>query len=75
MLPIHPHNQGTYILKPWLHLTALRLAHSFYTGKKTVVFDLDETLIHCNESAGIASDVIIPIRFPNNEVVDVRAAG
>ncbi|CAD8181027.1 unnamed protein product [Paramecium pentaurelia] len=36
---------------------------------KTIVFDLDETLIHCNESAQIPGDVILPITFPNGETV------
>jgi len=41
------------------------------TGKKTIVFDLDETLIHCNESTDIPADIVVPIKFPNNETVDV----
>ncbi|CAK59009.1 unnamed protein product (macronuclear) [Paramecium tetraurelia] len=36
---------------------------------KTIVFDLDETLIHCNENAQIPGDVILPITFPNGETV------
>ncbi|CAD8195006.1 unnamed protein product [Paramecium octaurelia] len=36
---------------------------------KTIVFDLDETLIHCNEHAQIPGDVILPITFPNGETV------
>jgi len=28
---------------------------------KTVVFDLDETLIHCNENSSMKADVLIPI--------------
>ncbi|KAL4489491.1 hypothetical protein ABPG72_002787 [Tetrahymena utriculariae] len=39
-------------------------------NKKTLVFDLDETLIHCNENANIPSDVILPIRFPTGEVIE-----
>jgi len=38
--------------------------------KKTLVFDMDETLIHCNESADMPADVILPIVFPNGEVVE-----
>lgn len=34
------------------------------------MFDLDETLIHCNESVQIPGDVILPIRFPTGEVVE-----
>lgn len=32
--------------------------------KKTVVFDLDETLIHCNDSLNVQYDVKLPIVFP-----------
>jgi CTD small phosphatase-like protein 2 len=32
--------------------------------KKTVVFDLDETLVHCNESLDQPYDIKIPITFP-----------
>lgn len=32
--------------------------------KKSVVFDLDETLIHCNDSVEIPNDVKITIKFP-----------
>jgi len=41
-----------------------------YKGKKTIVFDLDETLIHCNDSAHKRSDVKLPIRFPGGEVIE-----
>ncbi|CAD8114470.1 unnamed protein product [Paramecium sonneborni] len=36
---------------------------------KTIVFDLDETLIHCNSNISIQGDVILPIHFPNGESV------
>lgn len=39
-------------------------------GKKTLVFDLDETLIHCNENANIPSDVVLPIKFPTGEIIE-----
>ena len=32
-----------------------------------MVFDLDETLVHCNESLELPHDIRIPIRFPNGE--------
>jgi CTD small phosphatase-like protein 2 len=32
--------------------------------KKTVVFDLDETLIHCNENTNVPYDIKVPIKFP-----------
>ena len=34
---------------------------------KTLIFDLDETLIHCNENADVPSDVTIDITFPTGE--------
>ena len=37
---------------------------------KTVVFDLDETLIHCNENMDVLSDVTLPITFPTGEVIE-----
>ncbi|CAD8171913.1 unnamed protein product [Paramecium octaurelia] len=36
---------------------------------KTIVFDLDETLIHCNPNVSIPGDIILPITFPNDETV------
>jgi len=41
-----------------------------HRDKKTLVFDMDETLIHCNESSDMPSDVVLPIIFPNGEVVE-----
>ena len=32
--------------------------------RKTVILDLDETLIHCNENANMVSDIKLPIKFP-----------
>ena len=34
------------------------------------MFDLDETLIHCNDSIEEKSDVILAIKFPNGETID-----
>ncbi|CAD8196979.1 unnamed protein product [Paramecium pentaurelia] len=39
------------------------------THFKTLVFDLDETLIHCNESVAVPGDIILPITFPNGEKI------
>ena len=39
--------------------------------KKTLIFDLDETLVHCNESSDMPSHVKIPIEFPEGQVVEV----
>jgi len=41
-----------------------------HKDKKTLVFDLDETLIHCNESSDMPSDVKLTIRFPGGESVE-----
>lgn len=38
-------------------------------NKPTLIFDLDETLIHCNEHANMPCDVLLPIRFPNGAMV------
>jgi len=41
-----------------------------HKDKKTLIFDLDETLIHCNESTSVPSDVVLPIKFPHGEVIE-----
>jgi len=41
-----------------------------HKDKKTIIFDLDETLIHCNENANIPSDVVLPIRFPHGDIIE-----
>jgi len=41
-----------------------------YRNKKTLIFDLDETLIHCNDSPIKRSDVKLPIRFPHGETIE-----
>jgi len=41
-----------------------------HKDKKTLIFDLDETLIHCNENLDIPCDVRLPIRFPAGECVE-----
>ena len=42
----------------------IKVFYSNYVDKKTIVFDLDETLIHCNENINIPHDVKLPIKFP-----------
>lgn len=37
--------------------------------KPTLIFDLDETLIHCNENANMPCDILLPIKFPNGSTV------
>jgi len=42
-----------------------------YANRKTAVFDLDETLVHCCDSVeGATPDVVLPITFPSGEVVN-----
>ncbi|CAD8210157.1 unnamed protein product [Paramecium pentaurelia] len=40
-----------------------------YTNKITIVFDLDETLVHCNESIAMPSDIILSIQVSPQEKV------
>jgi CTD small phosphatase-like protein 2 len=37
---------------------------------KTLIFDLDETLIHCNDEPTSPCDVRVPIRFTGGEIVE-----
>jgi hypothetical protein len=40
--------------------------------RKTAIFDLDETLVHCLDRTETAlPDVVLPIRFPNGDIVHV----
>lgn len=40
--------------------------------RKTALFDLDETLVHCLDRTETAvPDVVLPIRFPNGDIVHV----
>lgn len=40
--------------------------------RKTAIFDLDETLVHClDRTEPSVPDVVLPIRFPNGEIVHV----
>jgi CTD small phosphatase-like protein 2 len=41
-----------------------------YLGKKTLIFDLDETLIHCNDSLTLPYDVKLAIPFPNGQIIE-----
>ena len=45
-----------------------RESHKF---KKTLIFDLDETLVHCNESLELPADIVLPIIFPNGQKIEV----
>lgn len=41
-----------------------------YEDKKTIIFDLDETLVHCVDDPSMIPDVTLPIVFPSGEVVN-----
>lgn len=38
--------------------------------KLTLILDLDQTLIHCNENLSIPHDVTLKIKFPTGEKID-----
>lgn len=38
-------------------------------GMKTLIFDLDETLIHCNEDENVPSDMKVPIKFTGGDAI------
>lgn len=38
--------------------------------KKTLIFDLDETLIHCNDNPEAPCDIKVPIKFKGGDVVE-----
>lgn len=40
-----------------------------HSNRKTIIFDLDETLIHCNQSLDMPHDVALEITFPNNSKI------
>jgi CTD small phosphatase-like protein 2 len=37
--------------------------------RKTVIFDLDETLIHCNDNPENPCDIKVPIKFTGGDIV------
>lgn len=39
--------------------------------RQTLIFDLDETLIHCNEQLSTPHDALLPIMFPDKKIVTV----
>ena len=43
---------------------------SYRVDKYTIVLDLDETLIHCNETLETPYDVSLKIKFPTGEKID-----
>lgn len=41
-----------------------------YENRKTVIFDLDETLVHCSEDI-INCDIVLPVSLPTRETIEV----
>lgn len=41
-----------------------------FESKKTIIFDLDETLVHCVDDLTSNPDVVLPITFPSGESVN-----
>ena len=40
--------------------------------KYTIIFDLDETLIHCLDiKKGLKSDIILPVIFPDKKQINI----
>ena len=48
----------------------MKVCQLFNIDKKVVIFDLDETLIHCNDTLTPPYDVKLPIKFPTGEVIE-----
>jgi len=42
-----------------------------FLDNKTLIFDMDETLIHCNENTNLPSDVIVELKFPTGKLIKV----
>jgi CTD small phosphatase-like protein 2 len=42
-----------------------------YKDKITVFFDLDETLVHCNDNIHLPSDILLNIKISNSESIKV----
>ncbi len=44
---------------------------SNHSHQKTIIFDLDETLVHCvDDPETDHPDVVLQVEFPNGEIVD-----
>lgn len=55
----------------WLSGKFVNLPPSKHNHQKVIIFDLDETLVHCvDDPENDNPDVILPVEFPNGEVVD-----
>jgi CTD small phosphatase-like protein 2 len=40
--------------------------------RKTIIFDLDETLIHCNLDSTKPTDIVLNVDFPSGERMEVN---
>lgn len=43
-----------------------------FLAGKTIIFDLDETLVHCNEGDKLPADTYLDIKFPTGEIIRVK---
>jgi hypothetical protein len=44
------------------------------TNRKTLIFDLDETLVHCCEEDLLPNaDIVLPVKLPSGDVINVSA--
>lgn len=41
-----------------------------FESKKSIIFDLDETLVHCVDDLSTHPDVVLPVVFPSGETVN-----
>jgi len=49
------------------------MPYLIFKVKKTFVFDLDETLIHCHDDLTQPCDTILDMDFPNGEKIKVNS--
>lgn len=71
---VHTQKKVSLPRRPGYQGTSIRFTRYFIIliiDKKTLVFDLDETLIHCNENTSIPYDVKLPIKFPQGGIIEV----
>lgn len=67
---VKPYEDKQRVLLPPLKKTST----SGSPDMKTIIFDLDETLIHCNEDQESACDTRVPVHFPTGEFTEVSRA-
>ena len=63
--------KGTHINDVAFQAKKIYLPPLKHKNMKTLILDLDETLIHCNESSNIPSDIKLPIPVDNDSMMEV----